>query len=1175
MWALGTGSMVGKGGIMGRPYNKYTTAQLRELFEAQGYDLIVLENLRAELFPRKVPSARQLNIEVLQRIQEIEAAADEPVVEESEDGPDDEPISQSNGRIYAASTGSGTHPDDQKRPSTLTSIRPPGTSGLPDAWRRPLDQDLTLPVALNAELPELFVAAINALVAETKRSGANQKRYDLEKGERLETAQDDILYAFPFSDEAELFEEAQIELHALGRRVEGSILSISAGRLVLALRDDFGAEIAKATLVIDTTALLEALATKIEQVRKGEVSLNRDLADCIAGRNDNPSKPAQITARPPKDLNQAQQRAFMTAGSAPVTWIWGPPGCGKTKTLGEIVRTAFESGRRLLVCSNTNKAVDQVIYSICEALTKDHPAMLEGKVVRLGRIADNKLKDFEEYVTIDGIVERRSRELDDRRGQIERAVELLDTRTLKYQRVMARFQDLDKAGEELAVLQQALTKFASEAEAAQRAHQRNAQRTIELNAELFKRQKAYFTILSRKEDDIRRDLAAADAERVQIEGNWAAVRQSHETAKRVLNLASTNQQSKRDALAGEDRRVAEQAIRDAADERSDLIAELREVEAKIAAIREAIVKEARVLGVTCTKAYLAVKEIGQVDTVIIDEASMVLLPVAWFAAGLAKERVIICGDFRQIPPIVSSDQQCIVDAIGKDAFTANNIDENDSRLMMLDVQYRMHDAICQLIAEPMYGGKLSTAPDRRNEAEHSHAPFDQPLTIIDTSDLWPFESQNVFFSRFNLLHALLVRNLAFHLHKVGMLHDNKVLGICTPYAAQAKIIGKLIEGEKLNNLVQVGTVHSYQGDERSTMVLDIPESHGGAWNLGQFVQGLSPDHTGARLINVAISRAKHRLVVLANLTYLDRKLPSTSLLRSVLFDMQKNGQVVSGRDVLALRPIERDLKGLLGQLPFEPMVETFGIFDEPAFERALESDIREAKSSVVIFSGYVTPARVGKLGDLFRSRIADGLKIRCVTRPPQTNGSIPREQGKEALDMLEGIGVVVDCRAKIHQKLCLVDGRIVWLGSLNALSHAGRSDETMTRAVNEGYAIAVAGHMSKRRVSTDKAAWTIAEAENPRCAKCGGRSIYFDGRFGPYFSCENECGWRVNERSTNGNGSTRQHDSAAGSSLPERGPKCPKCKKPTKLRSGRRGPFYGCTGYPICDGTLDAAIASG
>jgi hypothetical protein len=907
--------------------------------------------------------------------------------------------------------------------------------------------------------------------------------------------------------------------------MEGSIVSISAGRLVLALREDLGGEIARAILVIDTTALLAALVTKIEQVKKGEVSLNRDLGDCIVGRNTNPAMPATITVEPPRDLNPAQQKAFARAA---VTWIWGLPGCGKTKTLGEIVRTAFESGRRVLVCSNTNKAVDQVLYSICEALGTDHPAMQEGKVVRLGRIADNKLKAYADYVTIDGIVERRSRELQVRRSEIERALELLDSRTVRHQRLLAKFGELDQAATELARIRDVLAKLATESKSVQQALERNAQRALGLQSELDKRNKAFFTLLSRKEEDIRRDVDACDVERARIEVQMDGVRQRYEPTKRSFDLAAADYDTKRNALAGEDRKTLEETIWKAADERIDLVAELRGIEARIAAIRYTILKEASILGLTCTKAYLAVREIGQVDTVIIDEASMVLLPVAWFAAGLAKERIIVCGDFRQIPPIVSSNQQSIVDAIGKDAFTASGIDDNDPRLMMLNTQYRMHHAICGLIAEPMYAGKLGTATDRHDTRDQVPLPFNQPLSIVDTSDLWPFESQNAFFSRLNLMHALLVRNVALHFAKGGALQGNEDLGVCTPYAAQAKIIGKLLEGEQLRDTVQVGTVHSYQGDERATMLLDIPESHGGAWNLGQFVQGVPPEHVGARLINVAISRAKHRIIVLANLTYLDRKLPSTSLLRSVLFDMQQAGHVMRGNDVLALRPIERDLKGLLGQMPFEEMVETFGLFDEQSFERGLEHDIHEAKQSVAIFSGYVTPARVAKLGDLLRAKIGDGVKISCITRRPQTNGSIPREQGREALDMLEGIGVTVDCRAKIDQKVCLIDNRIVWLGSLNALSHAGRSDETMTRAVNEGYAAAVAGHMSKRRLSTERAASAVIDAENPRCPACNSRTIYNEGRFGPFFSCEGECGWRANERSL-GNGTPlaaddTQHD---------------------------------------------------
>jgi hypothetical protein len=37
------------------------------------------------------------------------------------------------------------------------------------------------------------------------------------------------------------------------------------------------------------------------------------------------------------------------------------------------------------------------------------------------------------------------------------------------------------------------------------------------------------------------------------------------------------------------------------------------------------------------------------------------------------------------------------------------------------------------------------------------------------------------------------------------------------------------------------------------------------------------------------------------------------------------------------------------------------------------------------------------------------------------------------------------------------------------------------------------------------------------------------------------------------------------------GPKCPKCDAPMRLRNGSRGAFYGCSTYPRCKGTMEAA----
>ena len=1164
---------------MSRPYISAEIAELRTLFEAHKDSPHVLKQLFEELSHRKSKGALALKAQVSQRLAGFEDDDTEDGHVTGADAPTRRATRRSrSGELFPRDVETfGPHPDDQQKPKRLTLIRPPGTTGLPDAWQRPLKREISLSVAKDADLPDLYPAALNALVSEIKKSGSGQKRYELEKGRRIEAAGREILYAFLFTDEAELFEEAQVEVQVAGQRVEGSIVSISAGRLVIAVREDLGSDIRHAVLLIDATALIEALVEKIEQVKKGELTLNRDLADAVVGRKSEPDAPVGIPGRTiigDLDPDPGQCRAIDRALSAAVTWIWGPPGCGKTKTLGEIVRSAFEDDRRILVCSNTNKAVDQILFQVCKALEKEHVAMQEGRVVRLGRIADDKLEsEYAEYVTVDGIVERRSKDLKTRLRQVEEEIAHIDAHTERARSVLARFEVLDRAERLVVDEQGVVNNLARDGKQANADLWRNEARRSELKAELRKRKNALMRFFKRSEEAIQRDIRTVEKARPEIESKIATVKSRYALARTRFEAAVGDRDRKKKDLASEDRAASDRQMKEAKDQRDPLMSELREIGAKISALRDSILKDARVLGATCTKTYLSVKDIGQVDMVIIDEASTVMPPMAWFAAGLSRERVVICGDFRQIPPIVQSEQEAIIEILSQDAFSAAGVGFDHPDLMMLDTQYRMDPKICALINGPMYDNLLTTSSKYRPASEAPPAPFDGTLTIIDTSDLWPFESQNAFFSRFNLMHALLARNLAWYFDREGAITIPTNFGICTPYAAQAKVIHKLLEGEGLDKLVHVGTVHRYQGDERRMILLEIPESHGGAWNIGQFVQGVRPEDVGARLINVSVSRAQDRLIVMANLTYFDKKLPEDSLLRSVLFEMQEQGRVVSGTEVLKLRPIESDLKGLIGQMPFEEITETLGIFDEKAFERALKHDIHNAKESVVLFSGYVTPSRVGKLGDLFRSKIVEGVRIRCVTRPPQTNGSIPPELGREALDMLEGIGVTVDCRAKIHQKVCLIDNRIVWQGSLNALSHAGHSDETMFRAVNVGYAKLVAANMSKRRIFSDKAAETVADAENPRCPDCDSRTVYSEGRFGPFYRCELECGWRMSQKKSEkaGSGGAAQRGATEETDLPEKGPACPECGSETRIQRGRYGRFYGCVNYPNCRGTVNPA----
>lgn len=669
--------------------------------------------------------------------------------------------------------------------SSRPKIRPPGTTGLPSAYERSLKREVSLDLSADADLPARFIAALGELIQEMKANGTGQKRYALKEGRRGETAGGDIFYHFPFTDKID--REFQVEIQVGQWRVEGTIVSIGTGQLVLALEKDIGNEVDSAVLLINENDLLEALKEKIEKVNKGGIKLNRTLADAVVQPGDLPKRPARpIRADDGSELEDSQREAYQTALREALTFIWGPPGCGKTMTLGAIVHSAFNSGKRTLICSNTNKAVDQVLYKICETLTHEHPAMEGGKVVRLGRIADDKLDSkYRKYVAIDEIVERRLAELEEKKSQL--AVEITQIET---------------------------------------------------------------------------EIAQIDAQ-------------------------TQNEQFDK-----------------AKQQRDELVAAIRETEADIAVLRKTVLRDARIVGATCTTTYLT-GDIGPFDLVIVDEASMVSRPEVWFSAGLARERVVISGDFRQIPSIVQSEQEAIFSELGIDPFAATERTKPDAPgLAMLTTQFRMHPEICELISEPMYEGKLSTSPVRKKVLGRLPPnPFEKPLTIIDTSDLGPIESQDEG-SRLNKLHALLVRNFVRHLRLNGVVEANHDLGICTPYAAQARQIQKLLKEDSPDDLVHCGTVHRFQGDERRIVLLEIPES-GGHRPLGQFVKGVPPDHTGARLISVAVSRAQEHFVVLANLTHLDNRLPSRSLLRSILHKMEQQGRVVPSRELYKLSPMDQ------------------------------------------------------------------------------------------------------------------------------------------------------------------------------------------------------------------------------------------------------------------------------
>jgi DNA polymerase III delta prime subunit len=1052
-------------------------------------------------------------------------------------------------------------------------MRPRGKlSDVPDRRLFKLKDDIKLDLPKDATLIKRYEVALKALIVDMRKNNSATRQISLENGQRVKLDGKENGYQFPYEEDAELFEGAAVVANIGGRQSEGHIVAIVGRQILISLSDDFGPQIQFCIVRVDNTAMLEALRTRLEKIISGEIAgFNTKLAEAVMCNEGEEALPGAIPSTIANNLNVQQRKAISLALSNEILYIWGPPGTGKTQTLSALCLTLFLGKKRILLCSNTNQAVDQVLFKLCEEFADDtegKQAIDNGSIVRIGKIAHAQLNEkWAPYVTLDGIVERKSATLKERKKFLEEQLDGINKAFERATEIFRQFKSIDEL----------VTR--------QMQYEREYDGALKGHGDVVNEKSSMIEKLHKLEDDIVRYNQAGFVKRAfmtkpeVIEKEMLSIRavisaltnkaeitnQTVKKLKRQVNDISSAISAVQTALVGFDRKVIEKQIADADKQKQPILDEITDINKQLNDIMKAVVDKAKIVGATVTKAYLSPQIFSSFDVVIIDEASMVLLPALYHAAGLAKEKVVVSGDFMQLAPIIPTNQKAILDEIGTDVFRSAKLDSTSretkiKRRVMLDKQYRMDDSICKLISKLMYGGGLKTGICTKDTPDPLPLPFNAPLTIVDTSPIYPFVNRDPFGSRFNLMNALAIRNLCLHFKEGEYLKDSSCLGVCSPYAAQAKVIKRIFSTEEyaLAGLVEPATVHRYQGDEKTTMVLDIPDSVGEP-RVGVFLEAESPSDNGAMLFNVAVSRAKSHLIVFANLNYLDRKLPSYSIVRDILYNMQSGGAVIDVRDVLALYPIMNDLRKYGSPFDLSSEAQKTGLFGQADFDMVCQADMERARKGIAIFSGFVTPQRTGSYESLFRTKVADGIAIRCVTRPPDRNGSIPFDQGKDALDGLEQMGCVVDTRGDIHEKVVIIDDEIVWFGSLNPLSHTSKTAEVMARIEGKQVAMQLAAFMAlDKGVRDDSSLGLLYRAENPRCPICGSRTSYNKGRYGAYWKSEG-CPWTGScDKSKNGRGQK------AGSETRETGSSCPKCGKPLVQRMGKFGPFDGCSGYPDC-----------
>ena len=135
---------------------------------------------------------------------------------------------------------------------------------------------------------------------------------------------------------------------------------------------------------------------------------------------------------------------------------------------------------------------------------------------------------------------------------------------------------------------------------------------------------------------------------------------------------------------------------------------------------------------------------------------------------------------------------------------------------------------------------------------------------------------------------------------------------------------------------------------------------------------------------------------------------------------------------------------LLRRTPKAVLTNT-SLYNEQSFYNAFVRDVKRAQSAVIIESPFLTEKRALYFAGLFSKLTRKGVKIRVNTRNPRHHDKLLEIQAWKSIRILRDNGVKVyffnDMR---HRKLAIIDGQILWEGSLNILSQV-LSREIMRR----------------------------------------------------------------------------------------------------------------------------------
>ena len=543
--------------------------------------------------------------------------------------------------------------------------------------------------------------------------------------------------------------------------------------VVLRFPEDIGKKISQTDLEWENDFVLKRTLSELQKLLDEDKGILSRLTRLF--EPDEESIPTDQPVVADDFRNATQTDAIEKAMSCRSLFIWGPPGTGKTDTLGFIIANYLKNGKKVLFASNTNRAVDVGLLSVLRAMKQIQLNMDPDKVTRFGDSVLNS-EELETY-QFDLQIEKQSQ-----------------------QKKLAAAEWID--------------------------------------------------LLSRRENALR-----------SVEKRLKSGKKL--TSKQELEL-----------------KLIEQKIEDAGG--------LEELELKIEEL--AMVSDRKELWkkrlVATTLAKVCTSDLFHdldFDAVVVDEGSMANMPYLMVLASHAKWHLVIVGDPMQLPPIALTSDQKSRDFLERDIFTTVSgavsseelfqwHDKNPEFTSFFDTQYRLESSLADVISQVFYEGRLKTGKVDQNDVKGGR---DRAFHLVDTSKYGPYLEQKSAergFNPINSVHQDIIVRLMQNMEGRGIFMEQ--VGIIVPFRSVVYDLRNRLYDEGIRT-VEVGTIHTFQGREKEYIIFDTVmsgekqhgrERHYSVRPLDETKNGLSVP----RLLNVAFSRSRKELVVIADMNHIKK-----------------------------------------------------------------------------------------------------------------------------------------------------------------------------------------------------------------------------------------------------------------------------------------------------------------